>query len=231
MSTIHHVRQSDSPFVQSVSLIEHSALNQGMATPDGCWDMVILKRHEGVAVFRTGMLTRAIPLQRQAGEELLTISLPASMFMPWIKAARLVDQAFDFPMVGPRAVMIDGSVVELPSFHNAEMFVEVLVRKGILEQDELVASVLQGRPKAMSLRTLQRHFVQASGITANVWQRIQQAQRAVALLQHGMSPYWVAAEVGYFDQAHMTKILKLTMGQTPGEIIRDGANTTKPLIV
>jgi methylphosphotriester-DNA--protein-cysteine methyltransferase len=128
-------------------------------------------------------------------------------------------------------MIVNGIRTEIPTFQNTENFIELLIRRGVLAQSELVASVLDGHPMAMSPRTLQRHFINTSGITVNYWQQIQRAQRAMISLERGVSPHQTAAEAGYFDQAHMTKVLKQMMGQTPGEIIRDGAQTTKYLVV
>lgn len=230
MSTVHHTRNSDSPYIFSVSHIMHTADNVGTALPDGCWDLVVLRQNDGsVNIFRTGMLTRAIPLERKAGEELLVISLRANIFMPHMSAQRLVDDAFVFPTFGKNAFSIDSTTVEIPSFGNVEMFVDKLVHTGILMSDKEVAATLEGTPKVTSPRTLQRHFLATTGVTWSYLQQIARAQRAAALLQQGASPSWAAAEAGYFDQAQMTRILKQMMGQTPGEIRRKGLNTTKNL--
>lgn len=228
-NTTHQTRLSDSPYIHSVSHIFHNADNLGTAMPDGCWDLVLLKQKDKITIFRTGMLTRAIPLEREAGDELLTVSMKAALFMPHLPAQHLVDKAFDFPMFGKGKFFIDGSTIELPNFENVEVFIEKLLRMGILSQDKEVASALDGNPQATSLRTLQRHFFFTTGVTQRSLQQIARAQQAVSLIQQGRPLHWAAAEAGYFDQAQMTRFLKQIMGQTPGEIRSKGANTTKDL--
>lgn len=230
MSIIHLTRIPDSHFAHSVSHIKHTADNVGMATPDGCWDLVILRHFDGqVTIFRTGMLTRAIPIERMAGDELLTISFKANIFMPALPARQLVDRVFSLPTIGKRGFYIDGSEFEIPSFENIETFLDKLMRKNVLSNDEAIETALKGESEAMPARTLRRHFLSSTGVTKNYLQQITRAQQAMKLLQQGVTPDRVAGDIGYFDQAHMTKTLKQMMGQTPGEIIRKGTNTTKDL--
>ena len=51
--------------------------------------------------------------------------------------------------------------------------------------------------------------------------QIERARRATLLLREGMAPGEVAAEAGYFDQAHLTRSLRKLIGLTPGGIARD----------
>ena len=71
----------------------------------------------------------------------------------------------------------------------------------------------------MSKRTLQRHFLDTTGITKNKSEQIVKARNAFMLLQEGKQIADVAYQLGYADQAHLTRSLKLLAGQTPGEII------------
>jgi AraC-like DNA-binding protein len=85
-------------------------------------------------------------------------------------------------------------------------------------RDEIVEGVVEGRPKAMSPRSVQRHFLRALGLTAKQLEQIRRANAAAELLRKGRPAADVAAELGYSDQPHMTHSLKRIMGHTPGEI-------------
>jgi AraC-like DNA-binding protein len=88
-----------------------------------------------------------------------------------------------------------------------------------------VAGVVEGRPRAISPRSVQRHFLQAVGLTAKQLQQIERAHRAVALLTRGQRPVDVALDLGYADQAHLTRSLRTFMRHTPGEIARRAPET------
>jgi len=226
---IHSTRVAGSPYVHSISRIIHMQDNIGTATPDGCWDLVVLKRKERIYFFRTGILTQAIPLRREAGDELLTISLRVAFFMPHMAARQLINKAFSFPLFNNRTCCMNGNLIELPNFENAELFIDKLVSVGILVKDNEIACALEGRLQTKSSRTLRRRFLVTTGLTQNYIQQIVRAQHAVMLIQQGAPLQWVAAETGYYDQSQMTHSLKHIMGQNPGEIKRKGANTTKDL--
>jgi methylphosphotriester-DNA--protein-cysteine methyltransferase len=58
-------------------------------------------------------------------------------------------------------------------------------------------------------------------MTPKQFAQVQRACRAVEQLEAGRAIATVATELGYSDQAHMTRALKTIMGRTPGKIARD----------
>lgn len=124
---------------------------------------------------------------------------------------------------GRNQFWIGTDVREIPTFENADVFVDRLVRDGLVTSNELVASVVEGHPKAMSERTLQRHFLRTTGLTYKHFTLVKRAQKAMALLQMGRPAVDVALALGFSDQAHMINSLKAIMGQTPREIARAAA--------
>jgi len=90
----------------------------------------------------------------------------------------------------------------------------------LLARDDLVESAAQGQPRAISPRSMQRHFLSALGMTPKQFAQIKRACQAVDLLRTGMAPSQVALEAGFADQPHLTRSLRAIMGQTPGELSR-----------
>lgn len=136
----------------------------------------------------------------------------ASAYLAGFKGDELVDATMMLPNDGKdRFILLDHSFA-FPSYETAEELVKSMVNAGILKQDDIVASVLEGQPKAMSSRTMQRHFHEVTGISRKALNKIRRAQDAVKMLQEGTATVEVAAEVGYTDQSHLTKDLKKIMG-------------------
>jgi AraC-like DNA-binding protein len=77
---------------------------------------------------------------------------------------------------------------------------------------------LQGQPVETSLRTVQRRFLQATGLTHNSIYQIQRARYATTLLKQGTPILDTVHAAGYFDQPHMTRSLKQFIGLTPAQI-------------
>ena len=70
------------------------------------------------------------------------------------------------------------------------------------------------------MRSAQRHFLQATGITQTTIHQIERARHATNLLKQGVSILDTVHQAGYYDQAHLTRSLKRLIGQTPAQIIR-----------
>ncbi|MBA2679654.1 MAG: AraC family transcriptional regulator [Ktedonobacteraceae bacterium] len=115
---------------------------------------------------------------------------------------------------------LEGDSWPFPNFDNADVFVERLRRVGYLRYDPLVEDAWHEVRRERSQRTLQRHFLQATGLRLGEARQIERARHATYLLRQGHAITDVVAHTGYYDQAHLTHALKQYMGQTPGEILR-----------
>ena len=220
MKLIQQSRQIDSPFVQSISSLRFIAAGETLMQPDGCWDIAILKHDGDMQVLRTGLTTHPVTYKHEAGDEILVVSFKPSSFMPLMPGEVMRNEGVLLERFGRRYFRIGADVREIPSFDNADVFVERLVRDEIVQTNPVVASIVEGRPKAMSERTMQRHFLRTTGLTYKHFTLIERARKAVSLLRMGRSATDVAFALGYSDQAHMINSLRGIMGQTPREIAR-----------
>ncbi len=213
-------RASDSPLVESITRVTYDSWTRELSTPDGCWDIVVMVRGGRTLVLQTGVLSRPVVLENDAGDSYLAISFRPGVFAPATPGSQMVDRGLERPLVGAHTFAMENETLEVPTFENAEGLVERLARRGMLVRDELVASVVEGHPRAIHPRSMQRHFLQALGMTPKQFEQIQRARRAVDLLRTGMVPAEVAWAAGYSDQPHLTRSLKTLMGSTPGAIVR-----------
>jgi AraC-like DNA-binding protein len=220
-SSERKARLSDSHLVQSVTHIAYNEHCAELSFPDGRWDVVIFRSRGRATVLLTGATTHPITSTNNPGDELLCISFKAGVYMPAYAPAGMRDRAIPLPNPNRGSLSLGSGVFEIPSFENADDFVAKLAKMGLITHDELVDSMLSGEPKAASIRSLQRHFLQATGLTFNFHRQIQRAQCAIALLRQGRAAIDAALEVGYADQSHMINSLKSIMGQTPSQIVRN----------
>jgi hypothetical protein len=220
VSVVKEVRASDSPLVERVTRVRFDSDWRGVTTPDGCWDIVVRRVSGRLELLQTGLITRPVELAYGAGDEYLSISFKPGVFMPGLPGKRMVDRGLLRPTPSPRTFRVGRDDLEIPSFDNAEGLVDRLVRRELIVRDEIVEGVVEGRPRAIHPRSVQRHFLEAMGLTAKRLQQIQRARRAIELLAAGRRAIDVALDLGYADQAHMTRALKTIMGKTPGQIAR-----------
>ena len=166
-----------------------------------------------------GPETKASEADFPADAEFFGITFNLGTFMPHLPVRTLLDrQDATLPEASSNSFWLHGSAWELPTFENADVFVERLVRQGILVRDSVVESAIQGHTPDMSIRSLQYRFLQATGLTHKTIQQIERARSAVSLLERGTPILDTAFELGYFDQAHLTNSLKRFIGKTPAQI-------------
>jgi AraC-like DNA-binding protein len=212
------VREADSALVQAVAQWTIGDEGRSVAAPDGCWDLVVLNQGGATRVLLTGQTTRAVTLDFAPGDDILTISFKASAFLPFIPAPQLLDRGLLLPSAG-RRFQLAGDVFDIPHFDNVEEFVHSLARKQQISQDAVVEALRLDRPPAYSLRSIQRRFRRATGLTYSSFRQIRRARQAATLLQGGLSAVDAALQAGYADQPHMTRSLKQILGETPTEIV------------
>jgi len=170
-----------------------------------------------------GPLTKATPVTQAEGTEWFGVTFPLGTFLPSVSVRNLVDERAILPLAAKTSFGLAGSSFQFPDYENVETFVDRLVRENLLVSDPVVKAVLAGQPPEMSLRTVRRRFLFATGLTYKVISQIERAKQATDLLERGVSPLDAAYLAGYADQSHMTRALKHFIGYTPAHIARVGS--------
>ena len=153
--------------------------------------------------------------------EWLGIRFKLGTYMPQLPARNLLNRRdVTLPGATDQSFWLNGSAWEYPDFENAETFVKGLVHDGLIAVDLSVNASLQDARQELSIRSTQRHFLQATGMTQTTIRQIERARHATNLLKQGFSILDTVYEAGYFDQAHLTRSLSYFIGQTPTQIIR-----------
>ncbi len=218
MDTFFEGRESDSPYIEAVW--------RGQAGPDYApvcpasnrWHLLFLKQDGRVRVSIEGPLTQATPVSQPEGTEWFGVTFPRGIFLSSVSIRKLLNERAYLSLSARTSFELGGSSFQLPDYENVETFVERLVREDLLVSDPVVEAVLGGNMPEMSLRTVRRRFLQATGLTYKTLSQIERANQAVNLLTQGVSLLDTAYQAGYADQAHMTRSLKHYIGYTPAQI-------------
>jgi len=222
MTFLFEDRPSDSSFVETIWRAQSERAGSFISLAASHWEMVVT-RYRGETSFTVrGPETKATPLHYQwTGAEWLGIRFKLGTFLPYLPPSKLLDRRdVNLPQVTSQSFWLQGSAWELPTFENADTFVERLVRGGLLVRDPVVQAVLEGQPQELSVRAVQYRFLEATGLTHRTVQQIERARHALTLLQQGASIADTVYQAGYFDQPHLTRALKRFAGQTPAQIAR-----------
>lgn len=213
-------RQSDSPFVERVWRSQSERASTFISMAEIHYNMVVTRHRGRITMTVRGPETRATPAYCPADAEFLGIQFTPGTLMPLLPAAWVMDRCdVNLPEATSGSFWLNGSAWQYPDFENVETFVDWLVRDGLLVRDPVVGAVLQGQAVEMSLRTVQRRFLQATGLTCGTIRQIERARYATTLLKQGVSILDTVHLAGYADQPHLTRSLKRLIGQTPAQLI------------
>lgn len=219
---LFHIEEkpSDSPFVDRIwrsqgeragTFISQSKVNSE----------IVLTRYQGKTTLTVrGPETKATFLDYQSiGAEYLGITIKLGAFMPHLLPKNLRDwRNVDLPEATSQSFWLYGSTWQFPNYENVDTFIARLVREDLLMTDPVIDAVLQGHSQALSIRSVQHRFLNATGLSNKTIQQITRARQAYDLLEQGVSILDTVFEAGYADQPHLTRSLKRYFGQTPAQI-------------
>lgn len=214
-------RPSSVPHIERVwqSRSEEPGVFRSMAA---CHWGIVVTRLEGRTVLTVrGPETKGTMADLPAQGEWCGVLFKLGTFMPLMRCGELRDRNdLTLPNATKRSFWLNGSAWEFPSFENMDVFVERLMRRGLVKSDRKVESAIRGDLQDISTRTEQRRVLQVTGLTRGAIHQIERARRATCLLQRGTPISQVIGETGYYDQAHLTRSLRRFIGQSPASIAR-----------
>lgn len=214
-------RASDHPFVEKVWRCHSERADTFLSVAANSFEMVVSRLGGKTFLTLRGPETKATAIDCPAGGEWVAIRFKAGTFIPGFLPGCLRDhQDVTLPPATSRSFWLSGSALEYPSFENAETFVKRLFQAALLSRDPMVEDTLLRRPRELSLRSAQRHFLRSTGVTYTTFRQIERARSSTILLREGASILDVVNLLGYFDQAHLTRSLRRFIGETPAKIIQ-----------
>ncbi len=161
-------RLSDSPFVERVWRSHSEDGRSFISTAESHFEIVVANDERSTIVTLRGPETRATAAYCPPDTEFMGIVFKVGAFMPKFPARMVIDrQDLNLPQAGRHSFWLDSSAWEFPTYDNADTFIERLARQGLLVHDPLVDAVLCEEPLSLSRRTIQRRFLQATGLTHN----------------------------------------------------------------
>jgi Helix-turn-helix domain len=227
MSFHSEARESDSPYLETVTRGWTEGSGSVIRPAESHWHMVLVKYQGKTQFIVTGALPTAGVVSYAEGAEILWIKLKLGMFLPHLPARIRLDKETVLPDAVCDSFWLGSTSWQFPNFDNVETFINRLVRAEALACDPLVCAVLQEHPQDMAPRTVRHRFVQATGLSHTHIRQIERAQQAAALLRQGVSILDTVYQAGYFDQPHLTRALKQWVGYTPAQLAREARGCSR----
>jgi AraC-like DNA-binding protein len=213
-------RLSDSPFVERIWRSQAERAGPFISIAEIECGLVFTRYRGKTTLTLRGPSTGATAAFCPADAEFFGIQFKPGTCITNLPAKMVMDRHdLNLPEAGSTSFWLNGAAWQYPDYENADTFLNRLARAGLLVYDPVVGQVLQRQPVEMSLRTVQRRFLQATGLTNNTIYQINRAQYAATLLKQGVSILDTVDQAGYFDQPHLTRSLKHFIGLTPAQMI------------
>jgi AraC-like DNA-binding protein len=207
-------------FVRRLWRAPSSTMPNMISVANPCWGLVFeLKSSGAKSVFLHGPETAATTVPIPQNAEYFGIEFDLGSFVPTLQMAKLTDTSIPLQVLSDGTFVLFGETVEMPTFDNADLFVNRLVHAGLLVGDATVEQALLRQPVALTDRSIQRRFMAATGMTYGTIRQLDRAERAADLLCRGTPILDVVDKEGFSDQAHLTRSVKKFLGKTPGEIL------------
>jgi len=207
--------------------------------PDGCLD-IIYSRESGLRA--VGAMTAEQRYDLPAASQMAGVRFRPGMAGRFLRAApaELTDLTVALEELwGVSARELTGRLDQSPADHCARLMMEHLpptaplnpvqrAVEAIVQADGEVDLEHISRHANLSPRQFRRRCLEETGLTPKRLCRVLRFRYALGLAGRVQSPEWpaIAAEAGYFDQAHLIRDFREFTGQTPMAVF---SNTRKPL--
>ncbi|GAA2264454.1 helix-turn-helix domain-containing protein [Glycomyces scopariae] len=219
-------RPSDSPYVERVYRVEEcgdgAAPESMVSVANSNWELIAWTAEGVTNVSVRGPETRptVVPMGGRM-DGAFGVVFRHGAHLRNLPVADLVDTAVRSPRTTARTFVLAGDEWEIPAYGNAEVFVDRLVRAGLLVRDPLVADVLAGdTPLLVTPRSVQRRVAAATGLTQGAIRQIERARQAAMLLREGRAAADVVHLVGYHDQPHLARSMARFVGRKATQLQR-----------
>lgn len=217
MSIIFHERESESPYVETVTHGYTASAGSTVRPAESHWHMVIVKLEGETRLLAVGPWSSAGIASWGEGAEIVWIKFRLGTFMPHLPVNKFSNSEVMLPDAASNRFWLKSAAWQFPDHEDVETFVNRLVREDVLALDPVVSAALSDRLPEMPSRTIRHRFLRATGQTQSHIRQFERAQHAAALLAQGVSILDTVYEAGYFDQPHLTRSLKRFIGKTPAE--------------
>ncbi|WP_163509031.1 helix-turn-helix domain-containing protein [Fodinicola acaciae] len=220
MGLTFHAVTGELPLVQRVWSATCDAPTDFTSVAKSCSMIAFTRAGGALTVSLRGPETRATRMICPRDYEYFGVDLRLGAYLPLFPPSGLADlNDARLPTGSGGRIVLDNRDWEMPTEHNVDVFLERLVRAGLLVFDPLVDEIRHGdRPRAMSERTAQIRFRRAVGISRRKLVSIEQARQAARLLAAGAPIAEVVTNCGYYDQPQLARAMRWATGHTPGEL-------------
>jgi AraC-like DNA-binding protein len=195
-------REGTAPTRQPSALLVGQMIEPVLLTPEGCAGVAAIRLRPAAARTLLGFSLREISAQFHDLESVF----PSAARL----RQRLAESRSDVERIQAMERWVL-SLVRFPPRPQVAGVVETILHSGGRFPIDAVAAYA-----GLSVRQLERHFLDDVGLTPKAFSRIVRLQAALRRIREGRALSDVAIACGYYDQAHMTRDFRHLAAMSPG---------------
>lgn len=211
-------RTSGSELIASVWTCEVYELLTRTTLADPCISIIYVESPPGCEVILRGPETKPRSELLIPGSIWTAIRLQPGVPLKNFSAEQFLDDFITIPADRSGRFQFEGTQLTFPDFDNAERLVTEMQKAGCINGKALDSQIAprQGASSKSYFRLIKR----ATGLSPYKLRQLQRIHEALHLLKQGMPATTVAAELGFVDQAHLSRATKQFLARTPKELLQ-----------
>lgn len=184
---------------------------------DPCISIIFIKGSDSAEVILRGPETKPRGDILLPGYTWIGIRLKPGVQLKNFPTQQFADKLRRLPANRNGQFEFEGTLLKFPDFESVEKLIQQMYDLGYLSGTPLNSQVAPRQ--GMSAKSHSRYIKRSTGLSPYKLHQLQRMAEALRLLRQGMPAAKVASELGFADQAHLTRAAKQFLGHTPKELV------------
>lgn len=210
-------RSSELEAIDSVWTGIASEVTPRTVLADPCSSIIFIKGSDSGEVTLRGPETKPRGDILLPGYTWIGIRLKPGIQLKGFPPHQLTDKFHTIPADSSGHFEFEGTQLQFPDFENVELLVERMYDLGYLSGEAVNAQ--ESSKQGISTKSYSRYIKRSTGLPPYKLHQLQRMAEALRLLRQGMPAATVASQLGFADQAHLSRAAKQFLGHTPKELL------------
>lgn len=211
-------RNSELEAIDSVWTGIASEITPRTVLADPCTSIILVKGGDSSEVIFRGPETQPRSDILLPGYTWIGIRLKPGVRLKNFPTQQFTDKFRTWPANCNGQFEFEGTLLQFPDFKSVEKLIQQMYDLGYLSGTPLNSQVEQRQ--GMSAKSYSRYIKRSTGLSPYKLRQLQRMAEALRLLRQGTPAITVASQLGFADQAHLTRAAKQFLGHTPKELLQ-----------
>lgn len=211
-------RTSELEAIASIWTCNASEVMSRAVLADPCISIILVQSPSSAEVIIRGPETTPRDEILLPGYTWTAIRLQPGIQLKNFPAEQFLDDFMALPTDNDGKFQFEGAWLRFPNFNTAEGLIEQMQSRGLMSGK--VVDSKENPRQGLSSKSYSRLVKRTTGLSPYKLQQLRRIHEALSLLKQGIPAASVASELGFVDQAHLSRSAKQFLGHTPKELLQ-----------